>query len=94
MSQDYAAFSENFTRCKVSLSDHRFRSRRWQGYIENIRSKREKSQIASADHNPRLLDWSARRSSMCKYITAHQVAALLASKLVTRAQIQAAGLRS
>jgi hypothetical protein len=47
-----------------------------------------------ADHHKRLACWVSDRSPMCKHITGTQVTALLASKLVTQAQIQAAGLRS
>jgi hypothetical protein len=46
-----------------------------------------------ADHHARLACWVSERSPMCKHITAPQVTALFASKLVSLAQIQAAGLR-
>ena len=92
--QAYATDSAGFTRSKVCFSDNWFQSRRWQGYIEDIRAKREEAQTASADHHPRLACWISDRSPMCKHITPTQVTALLASKMVTGAQIQAAGLRS
>jgi len=92
--QAYATDSAGFTRSKVCFSDNWFQSRRWQGYLEDIRAKREETQIARADHHARLACWISNRSPMCKHITAPQVTALLASKLVTEAQIQAAGLRS
>ncbi len=92
--QAYAIDSSGFTRTKVCFSDNWFQSRRWQGYIEDIRAKRVEAQAASADHHARLACWISDRSPMCKHITAPQVTALLASKLVTEAQIQAAGLRS
>jgi hypothetical protein len=91
--QAYATASAGFTRSKVCFSDNWFQSRRWQGYLEDIRAKREETQIARADHQARLACWISERSPMCKHITAKQIDALLAAKLVTRAQIQAAGLR-
>lgn len=90
----YATDSAGFTRSKVCFSDNWFQSRRWQGYLEDIRTKREEAQAASADHHARLACWISDRSPMCKHITAKQIDGLLASKLVTQAQIQAAGLRS
>tara|TARA_Y100000815_G_scaffold24239_1_gene20313 strand:- start:76 stop:486 length:411 start_codon:yes stop_codon:yes gene_type:complete len=92
--QAYATDSAGFTRSKVCFSDNWFQSRRWQGYLEDIRTKREETQIARADHQARLAFWISDRSPMCKHITAKQIDGLLASKLVTRAQIQAAGLGS
>jgi len=92
--QAYATDSAGFTRSKVCFSDNWFQSRRWQGYIEDIRAKREESQAASADHHARLACWIRGHSPMCKHITGTQVTALLASKLVSEVQIQAAGLRS
>ena len=91
--QAYATDSAGFTRSKVCYSDNWFQSRRWQGYIENIRAKREESLIARADHHVRLACWISDRSPMCKHITGTQVTALLASKMVSKAQIEAAGLR-
>ncbi len=92
--QAYATDSAAFTRSKVCFSDNWFQSRRWQGYLEDIRTKRELTQIARADHQARLACWISDRSPMCKHITAKQIDGLLASELVTEAQIQAAGLRS
>ena len=91
--QTYASESSEFTRSKVCFSDNWFKARRWQGYLEAIRTKRENAQTAKVDHQARLACWISDRSPMCKHITASQVTALLASKLVTQAQIQAAGLR-
>jgi hypothetical protein len=90
----YATDSAGFTRSKVCFSDNWFQSRRWQGYIEDIHAKREEARAASADHHARLAFWISDKSPMCKHITAPQVTALLAAKLVTQAQIQAAGLRT
>jgi len=90
----YATDSTGFTRSKVCFSDNWFQSRRWQRYVEKQADDREKTAALQADHHARLACWISDRSPMCKHITETQVTALLASKLVTQAQIQAAGLRS
>ena len=92
--QAYATDSAGFTRSKVCFSDNWFQSRRWQAYVEKQAEDREKATALEADHHSRLACWISDHSPMCKHITAQQVTALLASKLVTEAQIQAAGLRS
>ncbi len=92
--QVYATDSAGFTRSKVCFSDNWFQSRRWQADVERQAENREKSAALEADHHARLARWISDRSPMCKHITAPQVTALLASKLVSQAQIQAAGLRT
>lgn len=92
--QAYATDSAGFTRSKVCFSDNWFQSRRWQAYVEKQAEDREKAEALQADHHARLACWISDRSPMCKHITAKQIDGLLASKLVTRAQIQAAGLRT
>jgi hypothetical protein len=90
----YATDSAGFTRSKVCFSDNWFRSRRWQANVEKQAEDREKSAALEADHYARLVCWISDRSPMCQHITPPQVTALLASELVTQAQIQAAGLRA
>ena len=90
--QAYATDSAGFTRSKVCFSDNWFQSRRLQAYVERRAEDREKMKVLEADHHARLACWISDRSPMCKHITATQVSALLASMLVTEAQIQAAGL--
>jgi hypothetical protein len=92
--QAYATDSVGFTRSKVCFSDNWFQSRRWQAYVEKQAEDREKTETLRVDHHARLACWISDCSPMCKHITAPQVTALLASKLVTQAQIQAAGLRT
>ena len=92
--QAYADDSAGFTRSKVCFSDNWFQSRRWQAYVENQAEDREKAEVLQADHHARLACWISDRSPMCKHITAPQVTALLSLKLVTKAQIHAAGLTS
>lgn len=91
--QAYASDSAGFTRSKVCFSDNWFQSRRWQAYVEKQAEDQGKAAALQADHDARLACWISDRSPMCKHITAPQVAALLAAKLVTKAQIQAAGVR-
>lgn len=62
--QACAIGSAGFTRTKVCFSDNWFQSRRWQGYIEDIRAKREEAQAARADHHARLACWISDRSPM------------------------------
>jgi len=92
--QAYATDSAGFTRSKVCFSDNWFQSRRWQAYVEKQAEGREKTAALQADHHARLACWISDRSPMCKHITAKQIDGLLASNLVTQAQIQAAGLGS
>lgn len=92
--QAYATDSASFTRSKVCFSDNWFQARRWLPYVAKHAEDRERAAALQADHHARLVCWISDRSPMCKHITAPQVTALLASKLVTQAQIQAAGLRS
>ncbi len=92
--QAYATDSAGFTRSKVFFSDNWFQSRRWKAYVKKQAEDREKAAALQADHHARLACWISDRSPMCKHITATQIDGLLASKLVTQAQIKAAGLRS
>ena len=92
--QAYATDSAGFTRAKVCFSDNWFQSRRWQAYVEKQAEALEKLAALATDHHARLACWISDRSPMCKHITETQVTALLASNLVTHAQIQVAGLGS
>lgn len=92
--QAYTTDSAGFTRSKVCFSDNWFMSRRWLAYVEKQAENREKAAVLQADHHARLACWISDRSPMCKHITAKQIDGLLASKLVTQAQIQAADLGS
>ena len=89
----YATDSSGFTRSKVCFSDNWFQSRRWQAYVKKQAEDREKAKALEADHHARLACWISDCSPMCKHITAKQIDGLLASKLVTKTQIQAAGLK-
>ena len=88
-----ATESAGFTRSRVCFSDNWFQTRRWQGYIEGIRARREEAEVAKADHHARLACWISDRHPMCQHITPTQITSLLASELVTEAQVQAVGLR-
>ena len=90
----YATESAGFTRSKVCFSDNWFKSGRWRDYVEDIARGREGKKAKQAEVLAGLAGWVSDRHPLCRHITPGQVDALLAAKLVTQAQIQAAGLRS
>lgn len=85
--QAYATDSASFTRSKVCFSENWLQARRWLPYVAKHAEDRERAAVLQADHHARLVCWISDRSLMCKHITAPQVTELLASKLVTQAQI-------
>lgn len=92
--QAYATDSTGFTRSKVCFSDNWFKSGRWRAYVEDIANSREEAELKQAEILQGLAVWVTDRHPLCRHITTKQIHGLLASKLVTQAQIQAAGLRS
>ncbi|WP_259988068.1 hypothetical protein [Sulfitobacter sp. S190] len=92
--QAYATDSAGFTRSKVCFSDNWFKSGRWRAYVEDIAKGREEAEVKQAEMLEGVAGWVTDRHPLCRHITAKQIDGLLASKLVTKAQIQAAGLRS
>ncbi|MFU1478700.1 hypothetical protein ACM25N_13765 [Roseovarius sp. C7] len=90
----YATESAGFTRSKVCFSDNWFKSGRWRAYVEDIARGREETKAKQAEMLAGLAGWVTDRHPLCRHITPGQIDALLAAKLVTQAQIQAAGLRS
>lgn len=90
--QAYATESAGYTRSKVCFADNWFQSRRWQAFIERTKVERNAAEAVKADHHARLAAWVRDRSPMCKHITARQVAALVAARLVTQGQLRDAGL--
>jgi len=90
--QAYATDSAGYTRTKVCFSDNWFQSRRWRPFIEGQQAERERIGALEADLHARLACWISDRSPMCKHITPYQVTAMLASQLVTDAQVRAVGL--
>ncbi|WP_164661331.1 hypothetical protein [Tropicibacter sp. Alg240-R139] len=90
----YATESAGFTRSKVCFSDNWFKSGRWRAYVEEIARRREETKVKQAEMLVGLAGWITDRHPLCRHITPGQVDALLAAKLVTQAQIQAADLRS
>ena len=87
--QTYATGSAGFTRSKVCFSDNWFKSGRWRAYVENIAKDREETTVKQAEMLESLAGWVTDRHLLCRHITAKQIDGLLASKLVTQAQIQA-----
>jgi hypothetical protein len=90
----YASESEGFTRSKVCFSDNWFTSRRWLKYLQEVEEAREAGKAKEAELLKGLADWVTDRHPLCRHITPGQVTALLAAKLVSPAEIEAAGLRS
>ena len=90
----YATESAGFTRSKVCFSDNWVKSGRWCAYVEEIVKSREVRKANEAEMLAGLANWVTDRHPLCRHITPGQIEALLAAKLVTQAQIQAAGLRS
>ena len=88
----YATDSVGYTRTTVCFADNWFQSRRWQPYIEGQQAERERTAALEADLHARLACWISDRSPMCRHITPYQITALLASQLVTDAQVRAVGL--
>ena len=90
----YASESAGFTRSKVCFSDNWFKSGRWRTYVEDIAKGREETTAKEAEMLAGLANWVTDKHPLCRHITPVQIDALLAAELVTRDQIQAAGLRS
>lgn len=90
--KSYAAETEGFTRSRVCFSDNWFKSRRWQTYVEELRSQISVIEDLSAVHQERLVAWITSASPMCKHITPTQVAQLRMSAAVSDAALRAVGL--
>jgi hypothetical protein len=90
----YATGSAGYSREKVCWSDNWFRDGRWLEFIEDIRTKRTAAQIDVAHNNSQLARWIIECSPKCRLIAPLQLETLLAAKLVTDAQVQAAGLNA
>ena len=90
----YAKESEGYTRSKVCFSDNWFKMRRWEKGLVQIQTDREKAREAEAKGRASLAEWILGRHPLCKHITRHQVADLLASRAVTPEQVRAAGLQA
>ena len=90
----YATENAGFTRSKVRFSDNWFKSGRWWGAVEDIAKGREEAGVKEVQMLAGLANWVTEKHPLCRHITPGQVDALLAAKLVSQAQIQAAGLRS
>ncbi len=90
----YATQSAGFTRSKVCFSDNWFGSGRWRAYVEDIARGNEAAKAKEAEMLAGLANWVTDKHPLSRHITPGQIDALLAAELVTKAQIQAAGLRS
>jgi muconolactone delta-isomerase len=90
----YATESAGFTRSKVCFSDNWFKSGRWRTYVVDMAKSRDETRVKQAEMLAGLANWVTDMHPLCRHITPGQVDALLAAELVTKAQIQAVGLRS
>ena len=89
----YATESAGFTRSKVCFSDNWFKSERWRVYVEDIAKRDEETNAKRAKLLEGLAEWVTDCHPLCRHISQGQIDAMLAAELVTRKQIQAAGLR-
>jgi hypothetical protein len=90
----YATESEGYTRSKVCFSDNWFKMRRWEKVLAQIQADREKAREAEAKSRVSLAEWIHERHPLCRHITNRQIEDLIASNLVTPAQVRAAGLQA
>ena len=88
----YGAESEGYTRSKVCFSDNWFKSRRWEDGLAQIKTDRKKAEEAEAKGRASLASWIVECHPLCRHITNRQLEILLTSKLVTPAQVRAAGM--
>jgi hypothetical protein len=88
----YAVETEGYTRSKVCFSDNWFKARRWEKWLAQTEIDREKAQKAEAKSSATLVTWIHERHPLCRHITNRQLEGLVASNLVTKAQVQDAGL--
>lgn len=90
----YAVETESYTRSKVCSADNWFKMRRWEKGLAQIESNREKALEAEAKGRASLAEWILGCHPLCKHITRHQIADLLANKVVTLEQVRAVGLQA
>jgi hypothetical protein len=90
----YAKETEGYTRSKVCFSDNWFKMRRWEKGLDRMQADREKERVAIAKGRASLAEWILGCHPLCKHITRHQVADLLANRAVTPDQVRAAGLQA
>ena len=68
--------------------------RRWETRLAQIQADREKAREVEAKGRASLAESTHERHPLCSHITYRQIKDLIASKLVTREQVHAAGLQA
>ena len=86
--------SKGYTRSKVCFWDNWFKMRRWEKGLAQIQAEHEKAREAEAKGRASLVEWIHERHPLCRHITNRQTEDLIALKLVTPAQVRAAGLQA
>lgn len=89
----YAQESAGYTRSKVSFSDNWFRQERWKAHVEARRAQSEAAAESLEGQLEQLAGWIKGQNYVCRHITTKQARAVLASGLVSRAEIESAGVR-
>lgn len=89
----YAQESAGYTRSKVSFSDNWFRQERWKAHIEARRAQSEAAAESLEGHLEQLAGWIKEQNYVCRHITTNQARAVLASGLVSQAEIESAGVQ-
>jgi hypothetical protein len=88
----YALTTKTHSRDKVCFADNWFRQRRWNPILRQLRSDREARMAAIEISLERCREWVSAKDPMCVHISQFQVKALLDRKLVTVAELEAAGV--
>lgn len=89
----YAQESAGYTRSKVSFSDNWFRQERWKAHAEALRAQSEAAAESLEGQIEQLAGWIKGQNYVCRHITTKQARAVLASGLVSQAEIERAGVR-
>ncbi len=88
----YAHATKTHSRDKVCFVDNWFRQRRWNPILRQLRSDREAKMAAIETSLERCRKWIGAKDPMCAHISQFQVKTLLDRKLVTVAELEAAGI--
>jgi hypothetical protein len=89
----YAKESAGYTRSKVSFSDNWFRQERWKMHVEARRAQSEAAAETLEGQLEQLAAWIKGQNFVCRHITKKQARAVLARGLVSRAELENAGVQ-
>ena len=91
--QAYASRTTGFTRSKVSFSDNWFRREEWRRRVEEERERSKSDDRAMAKVVANSVEWVKGKSPLCKHVSSTHVNAAIDAGLLTRQQVEAAGIR-